>query len=208
MRSVVTLLVLLAAVSGGCGISVGPGKAPDITYYHLALPAPKPATRGFDLDLAILPFSQVPALDRDGIRYRLNDVEGGYWSLDRWAEPVSSMVRVATHTELEGSGLFRRVVITESSAYAQAVLAGDVVRFGEEDRTDGWYAVVAVDYDLIVRARGEEEEDRVLLGRRYERSVRAADRSVPAVVRALSKGLSEILGDLGEDLVELLEEDE
>jgi ABC-type uncharacterized transport system auxiliary subunit len=193
------LALLFGCGIGGCGISVGPKELPLTTYYHLDMPDPLPAGRRIELDLAVLPFSESAALERDGIRYRSSDVEGGYWQHHRWAAPVADMARGAVQMDLDRSGQFRRVLLVDQSGYAEALLTGEVLRWEEEDREDGWYAVVEIHFDLVLRAARDSMvgvEDRVILSRRFARAERAADRTVPEVVRALSRALSGLIADL------------
>jgi uncharacterized lipoprotein YmbA len=209
MKSLVLAVVGLACLAG-CGISLGPKELPPTVYYHLDLPEPLPASRRIDLDIVLTPFSQAAALERDGIRYRTSDVEGGYWLNHRWGEPVGDMVRDAVQTDLRRSGLFRRVLILDQAGYSHVLLTGDVIRWEEEDREDGWYAVVEVDFALVMRAAPDSlvgVEDRVVLSRRYRRDARAAAPDVAEVVRALSSALSGILADLRKDLETVIGEE-
>jgi len=199
------------ALLGGCGVSIGPKEIPEVTYYHLTMSEPASAPVRYDLVLAVRPFSQEPALDRDGIRYRESDVEGGYYRSHQWAEPVYSMVRGALQADLAGSGMFKQVVLLDQSGYADVMLAGEVIRFEEEDRPDGWFGVVEVAVDILRRddsETGEEGGDRVVLSRRYRGEARAEGSAVSDVVRALSRALAGVLGDLREDLVTVLGEEE
>jgi ABC-type uncharacterized transport system auxiliary subunit len=139
-----SLVFLLVAVAG-CGVTVGPSdEIPRITYYHVTVEAPAPSGSKIDASVAVRSFSQDTALDREGIRYRLNDVEGGYFTNHRWAEPVASMLRSAVQKDLENSGAFERVLLLDDSGYADATVVGEVSRFGEEDRDGRWFAVVEV----------------------------------------------------------------
>jgi len=203
MRPTLLVAALVAMLFAGCGVTVGPREPPEVTFYHLDLPDPLPAGTRLDLDLVVMPFSQAVALDRDGIRYRTSDVEGGYWKNQRWAEPVESMVRGAVERDLDRSGMFRRVLLLDQAGYAHAVLTGDVLRCDEEDRGDGWYAVLEIDFDVVRMAEpgaAAGTEDRVVLSRRYRGEMRAADQTAPEVVRALSRALSAVLVDLRRDL--------
>jgi ABC-type uncharacterized transport system auxiliary subunit len=201
-------LLMVVAISG-CGVTVGPsGERPTIRYYHLTLDPPPPAAEKLGASIAIRSFAQDTALDREGIRYRKSDVEGGYFSNTRWAEPVASMLRSAMQADLSRSGLFDRVLLLDDSGYADATVVGEVSRFGEEDRDGRWYAVVEVTFDLVSRAeaRGTQVLSEVLMSRRYHAEEPCTKNEVPEVVRALSRALSRVLAEFRGDLVAALTE--
>jgi len=198
-----SMVFLLVAVVG-CGVTVGPsGEIPTVTYYHLTVEAPVPTAEKADGSVAVRSFSQDTALDREGIRYRLNDVEGGYFTNHRWAEPVASMLRSVVQRDLERSGAFERVLLLDDSGYADATVVGEVSRFGEEDRDGRWFAVVEVTFDVVSRgeARGTQILNDVLLSRRYRAEEPCSKNEVPEVVRALGRALSRVLADFRADLV-------
>jgi len=210
MRTI-ALGVLGFVLLAGCGITVGPKELPETTFYHLDLDDPLPAARRLDIDVVVMPFSQSSHLERDGIRYRTSDVEGGYWRNHLWPEPVGDMVRGAVQTEFARSGMFSRVLLIDEAGYAHAHVTGDVVRWGEEDRADGWYAIVAIDFDVVLKADPNSMvgvEDRVVLSRRYRREERVVEQTVPEVVRALSRALSGLLADLRKDILTVVPKEE
>ena len=87
-------------------------------------------SKALDIDVVVMPFGQSSHLERDGIRYRTSDVEGGYWRNHLWPEPVGDMVRNAVQTEFARSGMFSRVLLIDEAGYAHAHVTGDVVRTG------------------------------------------------------------------------------
>ena len=179
-------LTLVVALPG-C-MSLGPGAEVKVVYYQLEA----------DLEPGEgepLPFAASDALEREGVRYRSSDVEGGYWSDDRWAEPVPSMVRGLLQRELEVAGMFRRVHLLEGAGFADLLVAGEVHRLGEEDRGADWYAVVELTVEVSRSTDGT-----VLFHRRYREEEPCADRTVREVVRALNRGTSRILAGLRGDL--------
>ncbi len=200
MLVVVTMAGLL---SMACGLSVGPQARPDITYYHLSIPAPEPVAEPLPIDVAVAPFAQDSVLDRDGIIYKKSDVEGGFWLNHRWAQSVESMVRGAVQRDLRESEQFRRVVLIDESGYADVLIVGEVLRFDEQDQGDGWFAVVEIGFDVI-RQNVDGSGDRIVLSRRYRREERAAENSVPEVVRALSRATGQVLVEFRADLMEVL----
>ncbi|MEN8151872.1 MAG: ABC-type transport auxiliary lipoprotein family protein [Planctomycetota bacterium] len=187
-----------------CGVSVGPQERPELTYYHLSIPAPEPSSRPMDVDVVVMPFSQSSALDRDGVRYRKSDVEGGFWENHLWVEPVESMLRCQAQQYFVRSGRFRRVVLLEDAGYAGVLIMGEVVRFDEEDRDGGWIAVAEIDFDVVRRCVTADERDCVVLSRTYRCEEPVAEKSVPEIVRALSRATESILAELGEDIGEVL----
>lgn len=201
-RPVVVCAGLLVLVAG-CGVSVGPQERPEVTYYHLAVPAPEPTAGSLGIDLALLPFSQSAALDRDGIRFRKSDVEGGYRENHRWAEPVESMLRTALQRDLDRSGLVR-VVLLEEAGHADAIVVAEVLRLDEEEREDGWTAVVEIEIDVVLRATGPEDRDRVVLSRCYRAERAAAGEGIADAVRALSSATGALFADFRKDLTEVL----
>jgi len=183
----------LTATAAACS-AIGPTEVVETVYYRVSVdPGPEIAGRT-DLTLAVRPFATAEVLDRDGVYYRTSDVEGGYWTSHQWAEPVASMVRDAVEADLEASSMFGRVHILESAGFAGLLLDGEVHRFEEEDREDGWYAVVEVTIELSRAAGG------AVYHRRFRADERCESRTVREVVRALGRGLGRILAELRADL--------
>jgi ABC-type uncharacterized transport system auxiliary subunit len=198
-----TLAVLALLPLLPCCLSLGSDDPLEVTQYHLNIRSDVWEGERFDLTLALRPFHAAESLSGDGIRYRVSDVEGGYWSKHEWAESVDNMVRRAVERDLEQSGMFRKVLLLETSGFADVVLDGEIHLFEEEDRGEDWYGVVETSFEAARRVDGE-----VLLHRRYHVAEKSADKTVAGVVRALSVALERVLDELKADLAERLAKEE
>jgi len=118
------------------------------------------------------------------------------------------MVRSAVERDLALSGICEEVLLVDGAAAADYVMDGEVHRFGEEDRADGWYAVVEVTFEILtIEPRGRTSEVAVKLHRRIRGEERCATQTPAAVVEALGRALARVDEELKTALVEALAED-
>jgi ABC-type uncharacterized transport system auxiliary subunit len=178
----------LACVGLGACLSFGPGEAAQIVYYQVTAD-PGPWSGGeLPLTISLKPFTASEALEPEGIRYRTSEVEGGYWTDDRWAEQVPDMVAAILDRQLSLAGIFRRVNLMESAGFADLLLGGQVHRFEEEDRGPDWFAVVELTLEV---SRSEDGE--VVYHERFFEEERCEGRSVREVVRAMNRAMTRVV---------------
>jgi ABC-type uncharacterized transport system auxiliary subunit len=194
----IALAVLALAVSVGCGVTLGPSRtAPTVIYYDVGLSgdlAPKQRAPIAET-VALRPFSQSAALDRDGIRYRTSDVEGGYWSYQRWAQSVDSMVRETAARDIAASGLVGRALLLDNAGRAEYLVDAQVHRFEEVDGKDGWFGLVEITFEVVRASDGG-----IVFHERIRDREKASAENVADVVRALEKALRSVLDEFYEGL--------
>jgi ABC-type uncharacterized transport system auxiliary subunit len=191
--------ILFAGLAGalcvaGCGVTVGPSEVPSTFYYDVVVPGGDPGPKVAET-VALRPFSQSDALDRDGIRYMTSDVESGYWTYHRWAMPVSALVRAALALDLERSGTFSEVLLLDNSQWAEYLVDAEVRQFAS-DETDGWSAVVEITFEVTRSGTG-----RLVLHRRIREKERCEAENVPAVVKAMGRALRRAFDEFERELV-------
>jgi len=196
MRTVI-LVAVLAGLAPGCGLTVGPSNLPSVAYYEVVLGADRSAKARTPVGSTVVlrPFTQSSALDRDGVRYRTSDVEGGYWTFHRWSEPVESMVRSVLARDLERTGVFDAVVLIDNAGLANYMVDAAVHRFDEVDAADGWSAVVEITFEVVRTSDGV-----LLLHDRIRAKSKSDSNSVPEVVRALGRALESVFDDFYDEL--------
>ncbi len=182
--------ILLAAVLLPACFSLGSSEAPEARLYQVRLESGAWSRPPLPCSLAVRPFAAAGVLDREGILYRKDDVEVGYWVDRRWAESVAAMVHDAVQKDLAAAGVFRSVLLVEDVGLADYVLGGYVHRFDEEDRADAWYGVVEITFEVIRTRDGER-----VFHRRFREEERARERTVAEVVRALARALRRVLDE-------------
>lgn len=188
-------LPALAAVAllAGC-LAVGSGEETPVVYYRLS-----PETSGpggsVPFTVSLKTFTEDEALDRAEIRYLTSDVEGGYWTDDRWSQSVGAMMQSAVQEDFERSGLFTRVSLLDNAGFADLLLDCRVHRLEEEDRGPDWYGVVEATFELT-RARDGTN----LYHRRLRMEEKSEGRTVREVVRALNRATARLLTTLKSDL--------
>ena len=186
-RFLYALLALCAAAFPAC-LSVNSSEEPKVILYHLDPDLGSGPGPTLPVTIVIRPFSASAALDNEGIRYRSDDVEGGYWLDRQWSQSPATMIEELVERDLGASELFRHVFLIENAGRGDFLLGATVHRLDQEDRVDGWYAVVEISFELI-RAR----DGSVVWHERMREDEIAADRTVSNVVRAMSRSLSRIL---------------
>ncbi|MCU0725933.1 MAG: ABC-type transport auxiliary lipoprotein family protein [Planctomycetes bacterium] len=195
MRTGSRIGVVTAAMALSACMGLGGGDAEPVTWYRLAL-----SPRAFEgprlpMTLALRTFSMSESLAPEGIAFATSDVECGYWTNHRWAEPVAELVRQAVQADLEPTGLFRAVFLADNAGSADLLLTAEVHRFGERDRPDGWYAEADVTFETL-RAR----DGIVVYHRRMALEERCDGPWVREVANALSRAVSKMCDVLRADL--------
>jgi len=192
------LLALSVVAVSGCG-----GSAPRQEYYILEVTrqAAPVATRS-DRTLEIRRFTVGTAYDKRNLVYRLGEFqyEPDYYRLFLIAP--AQMLSEETRHWLAGSGLFQQVLPPNSQMEPSYSLQAFVTAlYGDFIDKSAAVAVLRIRFFLTQRKDGEET---TVFSQAYGAATPISKKTGPALIRALSQDLAEILTQLEADLADFL----
>ncbi|MBZ5555267.1 MAG: ABC-type transport auxiliary lipoprotein family protein [Acidobacteriia bacterium] len=179
------LVLLVLAMSGGCGIPK--------THYYIVESPHVHSNGGAVISKAIMVdrFRANRVLQEDRILYRENENEVNYYEYERWTSPPVDLVTNYFVHHLKDSAAYANVSGTRDIERADYRLRGRVRRFEEVDRGKQVSAEVALEVELVDAKtgqglwRGEEECSRPM-----------TVRTVAAVVQGIQQCLDETANKL------------
>lgn len=173
------ILALAVLVAMGCA------SVPNIRYYTLDMtPSGKAQPR---CNLKVERLRPSDALARKDILIKKSPTEIEYYALDQWAANLGEVVSEKLTSEFGPIVQGRKTLL----------IAGVIQGFEQVDTADG--AAGHIKLDLAFRPEGESRYEPPLLEKVYETSVAAERASPTAVVRALSRGLERLAGEIADD---------
>lgn len=157
-------------------------------YFDLGAPVSGPAEPAFDRTLL---------LDRPGVEgiyddfrvvYRLSPTEVNYYAYNFWAERPARLIRDMIRERLVAQGRFRRVDLDSGEEPAEWLLKTRVFRIEEEDRADGWFARLAMAFEVVDVATGS-----VIAARAFDRIEPLGQKDAGLLAGVLSRILADEL---------------
>jgi cholesterol transport system auxiliary component len=186
MRSRFAAAMIALLVLGGCVLV----KYPD--YYTLNISSPVSASRGvapISGTVAVKEFRATEYLREGPIVYRPEPERIAFYEYHHWAEDPRRTVTAAVVRDLQQT--FRSAELYDGHGDADFLLTGSLDRLEELDNGRS----VSVDVGISAALRNLKTGDVVWSGRSYKTSA-VEERSVPGVVAAMSRELSEAAEDM------------
>jgi ABC-type uncharacterized transport system auxiliary subunit len=164
--------------------------APEIRYYRIVVPPPASAAAAASPRLGVGQVQAAEPYRQERILYRSSPYRIQHYPADRWETAPADMVQEALIRYLQASGRFARVAAGKAGS-ADPRLDVRLVAFEEVDEGEHWFGEVQLDYE-VVRGGGS------LLSGTSRQRVAAEGRTVEAVVVALSRALTNALGEVAD----------
>ena len=189
---------MLAAL-GGCVSGLHSSLPEERTYLLLAgAPAaarPAAPDRAAAADapvLRVLTVEAAPGRDTDRILLLQPERRLTAYQASRWAAPLPALLQAAAVETLRGQGSWRTVEDARGSAVADYTLQLTIRRFEAED-SGAQPPLVQIGIDAILQRRGES----LAASFAVDRSARAAENRLGAIVEAFAAATDEALEEVG-----------
>jgi cholesterol transport system auxiliary component len=186
MRSRLTALSIGLLALGGCGGIRYPN------YYTLNVPNPvssSPAAAPISGSVAVQEFSAPPYLRQGPIVYRPDPEQIAFYDYHHWAEDPRRTVTAAIVRDLRQT--FKSAELYDGRGDADFLLTGSLDRLEELDNGPS----VSVDVGISASLKNLKTGD-VIWSSTSSKTSAVEQRSVPGVVAAMSRELSEAAGQL------------
>lgn len=198
-RKIITALLTLIAVgvTGGCH---GKNKIPDsVTFYTLDYAIPEFENSAISpVALCVEKFKTSPPYDSTRIIYSTDAFTLSRYYYHQWIAPPGEMTTRLLTRDLSASQLFQAVVNTRTG-YSTHYLAGTIDEFFEQDREEGWNAVISITATLTADNR-KDGEISVCFQKTYRRRMPCTQKNPKSLARAMSLALAEISTELAADI--------
>ena len=198
-------LISLALGLIGCWSYREPPANPTRYRLDYADPEIPPLSRLPQIVIRVDPFGAPPPLRDERVTFHESRLTTSYYPYHRWISPPPDLVTFYLARDLQQSGLFHAVFVFDQQADATHAIRGTLLSFGEEDRPDGWEAVLEVNLALI-RAQEHDPAQQVLIQRRYRITESAPARSPDAVATAMSRAMQRFSAMVAVDIHQVLDE--
>ncbi len=199
------LCVTLVLLTAGCLDLKQP--AVKVDYYQVEYgPAQSPASEHIDVVLGVRGFAIAATYDHNRMVYKDGTYERETRFYHRWVTNPADMVRDALFKDLKHSGNYSAVVQAPGSTAWNYEVQGYIQDIYENDLGGKWESVLNLDI-ILIGARSEILNERILFQKSYGASVVCKGKTPQAVVAAMSEAIEDISTKLQGDIYKAVQED-
>lgn len=168
---------------------IGCGSVPPTYYYRIYYDLPEhnsPAP--VSVTIGIEPFDSDVLYKGDRIVYRNSEYEVQFYHYRRWVAPPNKIVREAVLNQFQSSGIFEKVVNTNSPLKVDYVLRGNIKSFEEWDENNTWYGLVSIAFELH-----DNETKEIVWQNTLTEKTPVSSKEPVEVVKAISESLKRVV---------------
>ncbi|MFC1563118.1 hypothetical protein ACFL4Z_03610 [candidate division KSB1 bacterium] len=175
--------------------------APMTHYYYLDYGISHKDNNKYPYVLGIEEFNSDDIYNRDNIIFREIPYEIQYYIYKRWASYPKTLISEKVLEHLKASALFKSVRHYPDFYNIDYLLRGNIKKFDELDKTDGWYANFSLEIEFL-----DIHKDSTLFVLRTDKMIKAKEKNVLEIVIAMSKCVQETFNELTEKIDKILYE--
>ncbi len=183
-----------------CGCSTGPSTSERIRYYILEYQSPEIANvSGVDAVVRVDRFTATSPYNQAAIVYRDKAYRQNSYYYERWRVSPPDMMSDFVARDLRNAGIFRAVLRYQAPGRARFHVEGDILKFEEVDRPDGWFAVAELNVTLT-DMRSRDSSTWVVWQKNYRYSEPCTAKDPEHVVQAMSRAVEALSRALTADV--------
>ncbi|HEA68283.1 MAG TPA: hypothetical protein ENI07_15910 [Desulfobacterales bacterium] len=188
MRNISFLLIIISVGFVGC---IGANQpAIKTAHYSLEYDSPKfDRFKPLPFVIRVVKFKTAPLYDINRIIFKTSAYRRDSYHYHKWRTKPGDLVTSFLVRDLQKSFLFKAVFAFDNRLPSSHIITGTVDEIFEEDGEDVWKAVLSVSITLMK----ENEPDinkRILFQDRYQVKVVSKEKTLHALVEAMSKAMS------------------